>query len=73
MNKDREKASTHQNKGLNIDSVISRQFNVGDPVKWAGSFYYVKKQDELRVLVTGTQNIEDESYNDFWLNKTDVR
>jgi len=66
----------HQSKVNNsvLDDVIKR-FEVGTRVSWckhSSPCFYVMEQKGKDVLICNTTNVEDDNYNDWWVDYKEI-
>ncbi len=57
---------------LGLLGVSTRTFKIGDKVKWRGMDLIVVEVGINELLIATSENVDDENYNDWWVNSVYV-
>jgi hypothetical protein len=61
---------------LGLDEPLFPVYQKGTPVEWQGqgtNFYIMEDNGDYNALISTSMNIEDPTYNDWWIDKTFLR
>jgi len=60
----------------NVNEPLFPVYQKGTPVEWQGqgtNFYIMEDNGDYNALISTSMNIEDPTYNDWWIDKTFLR